>query len=101
MLGNKGRDTVIVGWGDDDLWALSRKDVTVPGDADGDTLDGGAGDDRFHAWDGEVDRITCGDGCDRVRADEFDVIADATPAAPYGSCEVVTRTQPESDATEG
>ena len=31
----------------------------------GDTLDGGTGNDVFRTRDGEVDRITCGDGNDR------------------------------------
>ena len=37
-----------------------------PGDQVGDTLDGGTGNDRFRTRDGEVDRITCGDGNDRA-----------------------------------
>jgi hypothetical protein len=42
--------------------------------------------------DGEVDTITCGNGNrDRVFADQYDVISDATPADPTGSCEVVNR----------
>jgi Ca2+-binding RTX toxin-like protein len=100
VLANKGVDAISGGAGADELWALSRKDVTGPGDTTGDTLDGGVGDDRFHTYDGEADRILCGDGRDRVIADLYDVIADATPANPNGSCERVTRSQPESDTLE-
>ena len=100
IMANQGVDTVDGGDGNDDLWALSRKDVSGPGDVTGDTLDGGAGNDRFHTYDGEADRITCGDGRDRVIADTADVITDATPEQPNGSCERVTRTVPESDADE-
>lgn len=101
IFANQGVDTIDGGNGNDDLWALSRKDVTGPGDTTGDTLIGGAGDDRFHTYDGEADRITCGEGRDRVIADVYDVIADATPENPNGSCEHVTRTRPESDKQEG
>jgi hypothetical protein len=101
IFANKGVDTVLGGDGNDDLWALSRKDVSGPGDTVGDTLDGGAGNDLFHTYDGEADRIGCGDGRDRVIADVHDAIADATPENPNGSCERVTRTQPESDQQEG
>ncbi len=100
-MANQGVDTVDGGDGNDDLWALSRKDVSGPGDTTGDSLIGGAGNDTFHTYDGEADRITCGDGDDRVKADTVDVIADATPENPNGSCERVTRTVPESDAQEG
>lgn len=100
ILANKGVDTISGGDGNDDLWALSRKDVTGPGDTVGDTLDGGVGNDRFHTYDGETDRIACGAGNDRVIADLYDAIADATPENPNGSCERVTRSQSESDAHE-
>ena len=71
-----------------------------PGDPLGDSLTGGTGNDKFHTHDGEVDRITCGDGKDRVIADIHDVITDATPQNPNGSCERVTRTVVESDSSE-
>jgi hypothetical protein len=78
-----------------------KTDVT-PGpngevDQHGDTLDGGAGADTFHTRDGEVDRITCGDGNDRAILDTVDVITDATPANPNGSCERVIRQAPRGN----
>jgi hypothetical protein len=65
--------------------------VQGPNDQTGDTLDGGAGNDRFHTRDGEVDRITCGDGKDIALLDNADVITDATAQNPNGSCEKVVR----------
>jgi len=101
LFANIGRDTLTGGDGDDILWALARVDVTAPGDPDGDTLDGGDGDDRFNVRDGEVDRITCSEGRDKVLADQYDVIVDATAENSNGSCEVVKRSsQPDSDAPE-
>ena len=48
--------------------------------------------------DGEVDRITCGDGNrDRVFADQFDVITDASASDATGSCESVTRGDASSE----
>ena len=66
----------------------------APGDQVGDTLDGGNGNDVFRTRDGEVDRITCGDGDDRALLDGFDVITDATAENPNGSCERVARKAP-------
>ena len=101
MFANIGRDTVTGGEGDDVLWALARVDVTALGDQEGDTLDGGNGNDRFNVRDGEADRIACGEGRDKVRADQFDVIVDATAENANGSCEVVKRSsQLDSDAPE-
>jgi Ca2+-binding RTX toxin-like protein len=100
IFANLGRDTSYGGAGDDDLWALARGDVQPgPGgavDQTGDTLDGGPGDDRFHTRDGEVDRITCGDGYDVALLDRVDVITDATPTDLNGSCEKVVRRAPRA-----
>jgi hypothetical protein len=98
ILANAGQDHSIGGDGNDDLWALMRADVT-PGpngevDPNGDTLDGGFGNDVFHTRDGEIDHITCGDGFDRAQLDTVDVIDDATAAHPDGSCEKVRRAEP-------
>ena len=87
---------------------MARNDVAPgPGvDQVGDTLDGGNGNDRFRTRDGEVDRITCGDGNDRAFLDHVDVITDATAENPNGSCERVERRAPrpsgsaEEDANE-
>jgi hypothetical protein len=35
-------------------------------------IDGGAGADIIDAVDGRADRVRCGSGRDRVRADKFD-----------------------------
>uniref|UniRef100_A0A6J5ZVR7 Unannotated protein n=1 Tax=freshwater metagenome TaxID=449393 RepID=A0A6J5ZVR7_9ZZZZ len=88
------------GDGNDRLWAVARGDV-VPGaggaiDTVGDSLSGGAGNDRLNARDGEVDTITCGDGTDIAKLDNADVISDATAEAPNGSCETVKRAEPKS-----
>lgn len=103
IYANQGVDTSSGGDGDDTLWALAKSDVT-PGpngetDTVGDTLDGGDGNDRFRTRDGEVDKITCGPGKDRAFLDTVDVITDATPENPNGSCEVVERKAPTANDT--
>ncbi|MFN2521583.1 MAG: hypothetical protein ABR525_11160, partial [Candidatus Limnocylindria bacterium] len=96
-----GVDQSFGGDGNDDLWALARGDVTTPGDPIGDALVGGNGNDTFHTADGEIDRITCGDGNnDRVIADVYDLITDATPTNVNGSCERVVRTTAQPDTDE-
>lgn len=94
IFANGGNDEEWGGDGNDQLWALARVDVTGPGDPSGDTLHGEAGDDVLHARDGEVDRIDCGPGNDTALLDAVDVIVDATPANPNGSCEKVVRRAP-------
>ena len=96
-----GQDTTYGGDGNDDLWALARGDVAPgPGvDQVGDTLDGGPGNDTFRTRDGEVDRITCGDGNDTALLDNVDVITDATAENPNGSCETVVRRAPKAKDT--
>jgi Ca2+-binding RTX toxin-like protein len=100
IFANLGQDTTYGDEGNDDLWALARGDVQpgAGGEVDqvGDTLDGGPGNDRFHTRDGEVDRITCGDGIDVALLDNVDVITDATAANPNGSCEKVIRKAPKA-----
>jgi hypothetical protein len=56
------------------LWALARADVASIGDSEGDELTGGLGADRFRVRDGESDLVHCGDGRDRVLADQFDQV---------------------------
>jgi hypothetical protein len=67
-----------------------------------DSLTGGAGNDSFHTRDAEPDVVNCGSGRDTAMLDLVDVIADATPARPKGSCETVQRAKPKKgqDATE-
>jgi Ca2+-binding RTX toxin-like protein len=109
--GGAGDDTIYAGqgqdqsWGEDGndtLWALARKDVTGPDDTQGDTLHGGNGNDTFRTRDGEQDNIDCGPGVDTAYLDFKDVIIDATPQNPNGSCEVVQRAAPKpgDDKTE-
>ena len=103
ILANKGVDHSFGGPGNDRLWAVARGDVQ-PGlngevDTTGDSLDGGPGDDRIHTRDGEVDTVTCGDGHDVAILDKVDVIGDATPQNPDGSCEVVKRADPKPSDT--
>ena len=97
IFANIGVDTTDGGNGNDTLWALARSDVQPDAtgvDPNGDSLDGGNGDDTFRTRDGEVDRITCGDGNDRALLDNVDVITDATAENPNGSCERVVRKAP-------
>jgi Ca2+-binding RTX toxin-like protein len=68
--------------GDDDLGGGRGDDVLVGG-AGRDLLAAGAGRDLIRARDGRRDRIRCGAGFDRVRADRRDRVA--------GDCERVSR----------
>jgi Ca2+-binding RTX toxin-like protein len=86
-----GVDFADGGEGNDVLRAGAPRDVRPPHDQVGDTVVGGAGNDRFYTRDGEVDRITCGPGFDRAFIDGRDVITDSSASAPKGSCERVNR----------
>ena len=106
MRGGDGADHIAVGQGvdvnsggdgNDVLWAYAHKDVEVDGV---DTLLGGTGNDRLRARDGEADLIDCGRGRrDKALLDQVDVIVDATPENPNGSCEAVLRADPPPDPT--
>ena len=74
IFANRGRDHSDGGDGRDRLWALSRFDVAAIGDPEGDELSGGNGRDLFRVRDGEVDLVHCGEGRDRVLADQFDAV---------------------------
>src|SRR4051812_20314275 len=91
LSAGRGVDVENGGEGNDVLRAAAPRDVHPGNDQVGDTLDGGAGDDRFRTRDGEVDRITCGPGFDRAFLDGRDVISDSSAQAPKGSCERVVR----------
>jgi Ca2+-binding RTX toxin-like protein len=65
LRGNAGDDTLTGGGGDD----------VIDGGTGSDTISGDAGDDVILARDGEVDRISCGDGVDSVVADPQDLVA--------------------------
>jgi hypothetical protein len=49
------------------------------------------------ARDGAADLIDCGDGNDVALLDSVDVIVDATPVNPAGSCERAVRAAPGDD----
>ena len=102
IYASRGRDTSFGGDGNDTLWAMARADVQPgPGgatDTAGDALDGGSGNDTFRTRDGEADQIACGPGIDNALLDVVDVIVDATPANPNGSCERVVRMAPRPGA---
>jgi hypothetical protein len=66
-----------------------------------DTLHGGPGNDTLHLRDGEADRADCGDGNDVALLDTKDVIVDATPENPNGSCETVIRRAPHPREDKG
>ena len=68
-------------------------DVHLPG---ADLVHGGAGADTIHTRDGEADTVDCGPGRDTALLDAQDLIFDATPASPNGSCEIVKRAAPKS-----
>ena len=110
MSGGPGDDTQNGGDGNDLIFANVGVDTTFRrrgqrhplgagqgstspsiGDPVGDSLDGGNGDDTFRTRDGEVDKITCGPGNDKAILDNYDVITDAGPGNPNGSCERVER----------
>jgi Ca2+-binding RTX toxin-like protein len=91
IFAGRGRDVSYGEDGDDNLWALAHRDRHGRHDMLGDTLNGGPGNDTFHTRDGERDVVDCGPGVDTALLDFKDVIADATPQNPNGSCEVVSR----------
>ena len=94
ILANRGQDTTSGGAGNDILFALARRDVRGPNDLLGDTVRGEDGDDNIRVRDGEQDTVNCGGGVDTAYLDLKDVIEDATPANPNGSCEVIQRGAP-------
>jgi Ca2+-binding RTX toxin-like protein len=67
LIGCRGADTLLGGAGGDRLSAATRDDA-------GDVVLGGVGSDVIDTLDGSPDRITCGAGRDRVRADRGDRI---------------------------
>ena len=80
--------------GDDRLDGGEGAD-TIDGGAGSDSLDGGRGDDSLLARDGISDRVSCGEGIDRVVADDSDVIETACefverPTNPVGSSAALT-----------
>lgn len=84
LTGGAGRDVMGGDAGDDELSGGDDNDL-VQGGQGTDGVDGGAGDDELRVRDGVGDRIACGEGGDRVIADEADV------AGPEQGCEAVER----------
>ena len=95
LYGNSGADLLSGGEGNDSLWALAQADLGLPGV---DTVRGEAGNDSIHTRDGEPDLVFCGPGKDTAALDAVDVIVDATPQSPKGSCENVKRAAPGKNA---
>ena len=62
------------GDGNDNLWAMARRDVTKARRA-GRHGQRRKGNDRIHVRDGEADTVTCGAGYDVVWADRKDIVA--------------------------
>lgn len=71
VLGNKGRDLLRGDAGNDELGGGNSRDKLIGG-AGEDTIRAGAGPDRVNSRDGDTDRVKCGLGFDRVRADRAD-----------------------------
>jgi hypothetical protein len=71
LIGTGARDRLFGLDGDDCLKGKGDAD-RIKGGTGKDALGGGPGDDRINAEDGERDRVRCGGGVDRVRADSRD-----------------------------
>jgi Ca2+-binding RTX toxin-like protein len=103
LLGGPGADKLTAGPADDRVRGGDGNDrMSGSGGADvldggpgADAFDGGAGDDRLLSADGLAEKLTCGDGTDRVDADTADDVA--------ADCESVSRSSvappPDADAT--
>ena len=73
LAGGAASDDLIGRSGDDRMFGEAGGDRIVGGGGRN-QIDGGAGDDSIEARNGERDRIICGTGRDRVRADRYDRI---------------------------
>jgi Ca2+-binding RTX toxin-like protein len=84
IYGLGAADTITGKAGNDDCYGGSGADTIRCGDGndriDGgfgeDKLFGGPGDDTISAADGQMDRVSCGQGTDTAYVDEFDVVVD-------------------------
>jgi Ca2+-binding RTX toxin-like protein len=80
LVGGSGNDRLIGGDGSDRLRGDNGNDRLSGGDGDDrlkggpgrNRLSGGAGNDRLNGVNGRFDRLNCGPGVDRVRADRID-----------------------------
>lgn len=89
MYGGRGVDDMDGGDGNDEVFAKDAEDVGALPDNTGDTVRGGAGDDKIYTRDGERDTVTCGAGTDTAYLDYQDQLTD-------GSCENAWRAAPAS-----
>ena len=69
--GGAGNDRLLGGAGNDRLYGEAGTDRLLGGGGRN-IIDGGRGNDSIEARNGERDRIVCGSGTDRVRADRID-----------------------------
>lgn len=81
LAGGSASDDLIGGSGSDRLFGENGHDRIVVGGGRN-QVDAGSGNDSIEARNGERDRIICGSGRDRVRADRYDRL---------NGCEVVSR----------
>ena len=65
LRGDEGNDTLVGAGGND----------TIQGGSGADAVDAGEGDDTINVPDGTADKVTCGNGVDKVRADTVDEVA--------------------------
>ncbi len=80
LAGGAGNDRLVGGAGNDKLYGEAGIDRIIAGGGRN-IIDGGKGNDSIEARNGERDRIICGPGRDRVRADRYDRL---------NGCEVVS-----------
>jgi hypothetical protein len=73
ILGGAGADSIAGSAGANDIDAGPGADSVNPGGGP-DTVEAGAGDDSISVRDGVPDRVSCGEGTDRVTADAFDAL---------------------------
>ena len=71
IAGGVGNDRILGGPDADRLFGEAGKDRIIGGDGRN-HIDGGAGNDSIESRNGERDRVVCGKGRDRVRADSID-----------------------------
>jgi len=82
LEGGQGNDTLDAGPGNDEVDGGDGADILIGGPGNDrltgadleDQIDAGPGDDTVLARDGFADRIKCGEGNDRVLADQLDVV---------------------------
>ncbi|MGH2839877.1 MAG: calcium-binding protein [Solirubrobacteraceae bacterium] len=71
LAGGSANDRLSGGSGDDQLFGEAGRD-SISGGSGRNRIDGGTGNDRIDARNGKRDRVICGKGFDRVRADRSD-----------------------------